>query len=95
MEVKARHSGPAWVFIRPEGVSVFSLHSAETAPTAAGMFAGRVLQMTAEGEHVKVLLDVGMPLRTLMTRDEAARSGIMVCDQVRVAIDPEAVQVAQ
>lgn len=95
LEVKARHSGPARVFIRPEGVRVFPPHAADAAPSATGRLTGQVLQMTAEGEHVKILLDVGMPLRTLVTREEAVRLGIVVGDQVQVAIDPEAVQVAQ
>lgn len=95
LQVQARHSGPARVFISPWGVRVFPLGSAGVVPPAAEVFGGRVLEMSAEGEHVTVLLDVGMPLRTMLPRKEARESGLFVGDQVRVTIDPRALRIMQ
>ncbi len=55
---------------------------------------GEILQMTAEGRNIKVLLDIGVPLRALLSKDEARRLGVMVCEKVRVFVDPEAVEPA-
>lgn len=52
------------------------------------------MQMTAEGPNIKVLLDIGAPLRTLLSKDEARRLGVMVGDNVSVRIDPKAIELA-
>jgi len=41
-----------------------------------------------------VLMDIGFPIRSVITRQEAADSGILVGDEVMVGFDPGAVQPA-
>lgn len=94
LEVSTEHSGPAKVFIKPEGIRMFNEKQAEIM-TSNGLHSGRILQMTAEGEHIKVLLDIGVPLRTLSTREEAAELGVLVGDKVFVQIGPDSAQVVQ
>ncbi|MBE0583280.1 MAG: ATP-binding cassette domain-containing protein [Desulfofustis sp.] len=89
--------GPARVFIKPEGIRVYPVASDQllnNAPPSL-LHAGRVMQMTLEGDAVKLHVDIGMPIKTVMSREEAVNSRIMVGDRVQVEIDPEAIQVVQ
>lgn len=90
LEVAVERTGPVRVFIKPEGIRIVPLGHAEGA-TSCGLFPGRVLQMAAEGEDVRVLVDIGLTVRTLLSRQEVKQSGIMAGDRVRVAIIPDAV----
>jgi tungstate transport system ATP-binding protein len=92
LDVAANHEGPCRVFVKPEGVRIYSLKQAEKIHRD-GLVSGRVLQMTSEGDHIKALLDVGVPIRTIMTRKEALESGILVGDKVKVAFEAGAVQI--
>jgi len=50
---------------------------------------GRTLCMIGE----KFEVDVGVPIRTIMTRKEALESGILVGDEVKVAFEAGAAQI--
>jgi tungstate transport system ATP-binding protein len=89
LEVTGEKQGPCRVFVRPEGVRMYSLKEAASMNDNS-LLSGTVLQMTAEGKHIKVLLDVGVPLRTIMPRKEAVESGIFVGDEVKVGFAPGA-----
>jgi len=94
IELEVRSEQPAGycrVFVKPEGIRIYSLEHAGKM-SANNLIPGTVLQMTAEGEHIKVLLDVGVPLRTILTRKEAVESGIFVGDKVNVGFAPGAAQ---
>jgi len=82
--------GPARVFIKPEGIRIVPLDQAEKA-SSHDLFPGRVLQMAAEGEDIRILVDIGVTVRTLLSRQEVKQSGIMAGDRVRVAIAPDAI----
>ena len=92
LDVAAAHEGPCRVFVKPGGVRVYSLKQAENIPSK-GSFPGRVLQMTSDGDHIKALLDVGIPIRTIMSRDDVIESGIVVGDEVKVAFEPGATRI--
>jgi tungstate transport system ATP-binding protein len=92
LDVAATHEGPCRVFVKPEGVRIYSLKQAEKIDLD-GLVSGRVLQMTSEGDRIKALLDVGIPIRTIMTRKEALESGILVGDEVKVAFETGAAQI--
>ncbi len=77
------------VFLRPEKIRNYRMDKFK-GPSSDSPLTGTVLQMTAEGGHIRVLLDAGVPLRTIMTRQEAVDSGIFVGDQVRVEFAPDA-----
>jgi len=89
--------GPARVFIKPEGVRVFPAatdqHRSSRTPFA--LHTGRVLQMTLEGEAIKLRLDIGIPVKTVVSREEAVTGGFIVGDQVQIEIDPDAIEVVQ
>jgi tungstate transport system ATP-binding protein len=89
-------SGPARIAVKSEGIRVYSdAAERQNAAFPSILHSGRVLQMTLEGDDVKLHVDIGIPLKTVLSRDEAVNSGIMVGDTVRVAIDPDAIQVVQ
>ncbi len=92
LDVPSGQPGQCRVFIRPEAVQIYSLEQAAKT-SSNNLVAGSVLQMTSEGGHIKILLDVGVPLRTIMTRQEAVESGIFVGDEVMVGFAPDAAQI--
>jgi tungstate transport system ATP-binding protein len=89
LEIVSGRTGQCRVFVRPEKIRIYRMDKIKGSSSGSPL-TGRVLQMTAEGGHIKVLLDVGVPLRTIMTRQEAVESGIFVGDQVRVEFAPDA-----
>ncbi|SDB41209.1 tungstate transport system ATP-binding protein [Desulfonatronum thiosulfatophilum] len=93
LPVQTSRSGPGRVFIKPELIGLFPLDAAHEETTEQG-HVGEILQMTAEGPNIKVLLDIGVPLRTLLSKDEARHLDAMVGEKVRVRIDPEAIELA-
>jgi tungstate transport system ATP-binding protein len=50
-----------------------------------------VLQLAAEGEDILALVDIGVIVRTILSRQDVLQLGILAGDQVRVAIAPDAV----
>lgn len=94
LDVEERHSGPSRVFIKPEGIRIMDAGKAEHMP-AEQLYSGKVLQMTAEGERIKILLDIGVPVRTIWTREEVVKSGVLVGDQVTIAFEPGAAIILQ
>ncbi|MCB2217212.1 ABC transporter ATP-binding protein [Desulfofustis glycolicus] len=96
LEVRQRlPSGPVRIAVKPEGIRVYSAAERQNVAFTSVLHSGRVLQMTLEGDAVKLHVDIGIPLKTVLSRDEAVDSGIMVGDTVRVAIDPDAIQAVQ
>ncbi|SMP52537.1 tungstate transport system ATP-binding protein [Desulfonatronum zhilinae] len=93
LPVQTSRSGPGRVFIKPQLIRLIPLDAAQEESSEQG-HVGEVLQMTAEGPNIKVLLDIGVPLRTLLSKGEARHLGVMVGDKVRVRIDPEAIELA-
>ncbi|PTN37837.1 ABC transporter ATP-binding protein [Desulfonatronum sp. SC1] len=93
LPVQTSRSGPGRVFIKPELIRLIPIDAAHEESSEQG-HVGEILQMTAEGRNIKVLLDIGVPLRTLLSKDDARRLGVMVGEKVRVRIDPEAIELA-
>lgn len=94
LEVPAGPTGPARVLINPEGIMVIPLRQGNHHPARNPTYPGRVVQMTAEGERIKFLLDLGISLQALLSRKEVAAAGIMVGDRVQIAFQPGAIQLA-
>jgi tungstate transport system ATP-binding protein len=92
LEVSAKHEGHCRVFLKPEGVKIYSLEEAEKT-NHDGLVSGRLLQMTSDGEHIKALLDVGVLIRAIISRKEAVESGIFVGDEVRLGFEAGAAQI--
>jgi tungstate transport system ATP-binding protein len=92
LEVRTKHEGHCRVFLKPEGVKIYSLEEAEKT-NHDGLVSGRLLQMTSDGKHIKALLDVGVPIRAIISRKEAAESGVFVGDEVKVGFEAEAGQI--
>ncbi len=93
VEMDSVAAGPCRVLVNPEKVRLYSLDRARKM-SANGFVPGTVLQMTAEDDQIKVLMDIGFPIRSVMTRQEAAESGILVGDEVMVGFDSDAAQLA-
>lgn len=93
LEVPADRLGPARVFIKPEGIRILRPGQEPHRPSQ-GLVSAEVIQLTADGEYVKVLLDMGVPIRALLSREEVRVSRFLVGDRVHVAFDDGAVQVS-
>jgi tungstate transport system ATP-binding protein len=94
LEVPSGSPGPASVFIKPEGIRILGPDRPPKRSTD-GSFSAKVSQLTDEGDFVKVLLDIGVPLKTLLPAEEFKRSPVIVGENVLVALDSGAALVAQ
>jgi tungstate transport system ATP-binding protein len=92
LDLDTKHEGHCRVFVKPEGVRIYSLKQAEK-NHPDGLVSGKLLQMTSDGEHIKALLDVGVPIRAIISRKEAAKSGIIVGDEVKVGFEAGAARI--
>lgn len=84
-------TGPCRVLIHPEKIRLYNKKQ-DPETTSEQLMPGKVLQMTAEGECIKVLLDTGFPVSSVITREQAAKSKILVGDEVKVGFDTKAAQ---
>ncbi len=90
-------AGPARVFINPEKIRVFpaATDHHRTSMSPGALHTGRVMQMTLEADTIKLRLDIGVPLKAVVSREEVVRYGLIVGDRVQLEITPDAVQVVQ
>ncbi|MFP4392630.1 MAG: hypothetical protein ACLFPG_07230, partial [Desulfohalobiaceae bacterium] len=85
--------GPCRVLLDPEKVCIYTLKQAAEM-SSNHLLSGKVLQMAAEGEHIKILLDIGFPVRSIVSRPGAAALGILAGDEVKVDFAPGAAKPA-
>ncbi len=93
IQVKAGISGRCRVFVRPEKVLMYSLSQVK-ALSDQKLYAASIQQMTAEGEYIKVLLDMGFPIRTILTRKQVAEKQVLVGDEVMIGFDEDALEIS-
>jgi tungstate transport system ATP-binding protein len=92
LDVNTDHRGRCRVFIHPEEVTVYHRMQADELPPGKPV-SGTVVQMTADGDSLSLLLDIGIALRTIMQKQKATESKILVGDQVKVVFSPKAVRI--
>lgn len=54
---------------------------------------GRVMQLTDEGTHVRVLIDVGIPFSVLLSEEKYKQDPILTGEQVALSCPPESIEV--
>ncbi len=86
-------SGPGRVFIKPDQITLSSIDKREDGMSLQD-HVGEVVQMTAEGPNIKVLLDMGVTVRAVLSKEEIKRVRVMVGDRVRVVFGQGAVEPA-
>lgn len=93
IQVKTGVNGKCRVFVRPEKVLMYSLSEARNLH-GHKLYPGRIQQMTSEGEFIKVLLNMGFPIRTILTRKQVAEKQVLVGDEVMIGFADDAVEVS-
>jgi len=83
-------SGPARISIYPEGLE---LKPADTDNTQINMLKGKLYQLVDHAEHVRVRVDVGIPIGFLIPKEIFRLQRFNIGDEVRVIIPPENIQV--
>jgi tungstate transport system ATP-binding protein len=73
--------GPIRIAVNPKSVRV-SPHSPKEESTE--VFAGRLVQITAEGDRVRLMVDIGIPLNSLMKMSDFRKSTFEVGSSVWV-----------
>jgi len=92
LDVNANPRGRCRVFINPEEITVYPRIRADE-PSPGKLVSGTVVQMTADGDSISLLLDIGVAVRTIMSKAKATESGIFVGDQVKVGFSPGAARI--
>ncbi|MFH7320996.1 ABC transporter ATP-binding protein [Desulfurivibrio sp. D14AmB] len=91
-------SGAVTVAINPAAIGIYPLDRQNQAGEAdrppGTLLPARVRQMTAEGDQIRTLLELGgITITALLSREEIQGGGVVVGDRVLVELKPQAVQV--
>jgi tungstate transport system ATP-binding protein len=54
---------------------------------------GRVIQLTDEGDDVRVLVDIGVPISAFLSREAYKQTRILAGDTVALVCPPESIEV--
>lgn len=73
--------GPIKVALAPQAIRLFPLQPGEAASAGTR---GTVMQLTREGNHIRALVDMGVPVSVRIAPDTFKNMGICVGDRVRV-----------
>ncbi|WP_051617359.1 ABC transporter ATP-binding protein [Desulfonatronovibrio hydrogenovorans] len=92
LKVETGIRGRCRVFVRPEMIRISDLRQDQRV-SSNSVHTGKIQQMTAEDNQIKVLLDVGFPIRTILTPQDVADKRFLVGDEVRVEFEEGAVEV--
>ncbi|MBI4551576.1 MAG: ABC transporter ATP-binding protein [Candidatus Latescibacteria bacterium] len=90
VQVTTSKTGRVHLLIPPEDVVV---SQAPLASSARNSFPGRIVRAVADGEQIRLGLDIGVELSALITRQSFADIGLMVGGKVYVTFKTSAVRV--
>jgi hypothetical protein len=90
LRVDTRKTGAVRIAIDPVSVKI---QSAEIGRSPENMLRGRIIQFTDAGETVRALVDVGIPVSVVISKDDFRRIGATVGDQVWLVCPTRAVTV--
>ena len=62
-------------------------------PVAKNVFEGKVMQLTDEGEQIRAVAEIGIPLNILLPKAVLKESPVHIGDHVRIYCPLEAVQI--
>ncbi len=91
LDVSAGQPGPARVFIKPEAIRILRPDQ-EMNTALEGIVSGEIIQLTVDGDHVKILLDIGVPIRTFLPGRHFKQLRFLVGERVKVAFEKGAVK---
>jgi tungstate transport system ATP-binding protein len=83
-------TGPVRVSVKPQMIKIFPVQDAHV---QAGTVPGRVIQLTDEGDYVRVLVDIGVPIGVILTQQAYRLDPILAGDRVALNCPPESIEV--
>ncbi len=90
LAVHTKKTGYVKISVDPKVIKVFP---ADSVSAGDHRFAGRVIQLTCEADHVRALVDIGIPFSVLLGREEYEQAPILTGQQVAVYCPPESVEI--
>ena len=90
LAVQADKTGYVRISVDPKMVKVFPV---QDNTQRNHRLDGRVIQLTDEGDDVRVLVDVGIPINALLSREAYKQTPILAGDRVALVCPPESIEV--
>jgi tungstate transport system ATP-binding protein len=90
--VQTEKTGHVKVSFEPRGIRILPLES-EPGPQESKGLAGQVVQLTDEGDDVRALVEVGIPISVLLARTAYEKSPILAGQRVLVVFPPESIEI--
>lgn len=83
-------TGLVRVSVKPQMIKIFR---AQDAYIQAGRLPGRVIQLTDEGDYVRVLVDIGVPVSVTLSQEAYRQDPVLAGDPVALVCPPESIEV--
>jgi tungstate transport system ATP-binding protein len=90
LAVQTDKTGWVRISVDPKMVKVFPVHDNTQRNHRLD---GRVIQLTDEGDDVRVLVDIGIPINALLGREAYKQAPILAGDRVVLVCPPESIEV--
>lgn len=82
--------GPVKMAIAPNAIRIMA--EQKDMPDQ-GTLPGKIMQLTQEGTHIRILVDVGIPLSVRIKKQSFQDAGICIGDAIRVQCPPHGIQI--
>ena len=88
--VRTDKKGYVKILVNPQMIKMFPDRDVSSGDNG---FVGRLIQLTDEGDDVRALVDIGIPISILLGKEEYKQSQILTGEQVALVCPPESIEV--
>ncbi|MBW1740413.1 MAG: ATP-binding cassette domain-containing protein [Deltaproteobacteria bacterium] len=90
LAVRTDKTGYVKISVDPKMIKVFP---AQDSSAGGHKLVGRVMQLTDEGDHVRALIDIGIPISVLLGREKYKQAPILTGERVELFFPLESVEI--
>ncbi len=88
--VNCERSGPVRITINPEKVDI---QKDEMVPATENSFKGKLIQLTDEHSRIRALVDVGVPLGVLISKEHFGGLQLSIGSEVWIVVPPDSIEI--
>ena len=88
--VRTDKNGYVKILVNPKMIKMFPARDVSSGDNG---FVGRIIQLTDEGDDVRALVDIGIPISVLLGKEEYKQSKILTGEKVALVCPPESIEV--
>lgn len=90
LPVRTDKNGYVKISVDPKMIKVFPPQDVHAGQHS---FVGRVMQLTLEKEHVRAVIDIGIPFSVLLSQKEYKEAGVLTGEEAALLCAPESIEI--